>query len=269
MKTIFTSCLLTILTVVLYVPLQSQTRSLPVSVTCRKSFFQGSYVLQIQNSSLEDLTLWLQAKGKVTPFVLRAGKMEEFGWVQGYKFDANNLFLIGGSGFDTIKQVMPNVELSPWRIGFSKEGGLALSLSESFLQDRLPKYLKLPIREKPTNYLEMSLEETPRILLHEGSERVYTDAIFKVSLFSGKVRIPIVAGASFIPAYAASTGEVTASEIKVENIDIRFPSTDLSALPREWPEEATRFINKIIPVVFGKYVLHRIEKDWLLRKSVV
>lgn len=113
---------------------QSQARPLLIAVTCRKSFFEGSYVLQIRNSSNEKLNLWLQAKGNISSFLLSAGKMVEFGWAQGYRFDANNLFLIGGSGFDTIRQVMPNIELSPRRIGFSKDGGLAFSLSESFLQ---------------------------------------------------------------------------------------------------------------------------------------
>src|SRR5208283_593616 len=96
--------------------LQSQTKPLPITVRCRESTFEGSYVLQIQNSSNEKLDLWLQAKGKISPFLLPAGKMVEFGWAQGYKFDSNNLFLIGGNGYDTTKGLMPNVELSPIRI---------------------------------------------------------------------------------------------------------------------------------------------------------
>lgn len=222
MKSLYAFSLLTIIAVFPTEFLNSQTKSLPISVTCRKSFLQGSYVLQIQNSSNEDLDLWLEAKGKTTSFVLPAGKMKEFGWAQGYKFDAKNLFLIGGTGYDPINKRMPEDELSPWRIGFSKEGGLALSLSQSFLQDRLPKYLQLPIMEKPTNYLEVSLNQIPMIILKEGSDRIYTDATFEGSLSSGRVRLSIVASASFIPSYASATGEVTASQIKSRILTSRF-----------------------------------------------
>ena len=242
---------------------QSQTNPLPIAVTCRKSLLQGSYVLQIQNSSKEQLSLWLQAKGKVTPFVLPGGKMKEFGWAQGYRFDANNLFLIGGAGYDTIRQVMPNVELSPWRIGFSKEGGIAVSLSQSFLQKRLPKYLQLPITEKASNVLQIALNEVPQIVLKEGSDRIYSDATLEGSLLSGRLRFPLVASVSFIPAYASSTGEITASQIKIENIDVKIPNSDVSLLPKDWLDQATRIVNNMLPVLFAQYVIYKLEKNWI------
>jgi len=265
MNTIYIYFLLAILTIFPVEALQSQTRPLPLAVTCRKSLLEGSYVLQIQNSSKEDLDLWLQAKGKVTPFVLPAGKMKEFGWAQGYRFDANNLFLIGGNGYDTLRQVMPNVELSPWRIGFSTEGGLALSFSQAFLQARLPKYLELPVKQKASNVLEISLNQVPQIILKEGSDRIYSDAVLEASFFSGKVRLPIVAGVSFVPSYNAGTGELTASQIKIENIALKFPHSDLDIIPKDWTEQATQVVNKMLPVVFAKYVLYKLEKNWILK----
>ena len=263
MKFFYTLSLFTIIAVFPTDSLSSQIKTPPISVSSRKSFLQGSYVLQIQNSSNEDLDLWLQAKGKTTQFALSAGKMKEFGWAQGYKFDANNAFLIGGKGYNPISKRMPENELSPWRIGFSKEGGLSLSLSQSFLQNRLPKYLDLPIKEKPTRYLEISLSIIPKIILNEGSDRIYTDATLKGSLFSGKARFPIVASASFIPSYVPASGEVTATEIRIENIDVKIPNTDMSIFPKEWLDETNRFVNNIMPALFSKYVIYKIEKKWI------
>ncbi len=258
MKTASIILLLAIISLFVNDSLRSQTKPLPIIVTCRESTFKGSYVLQIQNSSNEKLNLWLHAKGKTSPFLLPSGKMVEFGWAQGYKFDANNLFLIGGSGYDTIKQVMPNVELSPWRIGFSKDGGLAISLSQSFLQKELPKYLKLPIKESASTAVEIELNQMPQIVLKEESDRIYSKAILQASLLSGKLHLPIVAEVSFIPSYIPDNGQIIASQIKIENID-------MSVLPKEWLDDATQIVNKILPILFAKYVVYQLEKNWQLK----
>lgn len=241
--------------------LQSQTKPIPITVTCRESTFKGSYVLQIQSMSNDKLNLWLQAKGKTSQFLLPAGKVMEFGWAQGYKFDANNLFLVGSSGFDTIKQVMPNVELSPWRIGFA-DGGLALSLSQSFMQTRLPKYLELPVKENLSNILEVALNQVPQIILKEGSERIYANANLEASITSLNLHVPIVASVSFVPSYVVSTGQIIASQITVENID-------MNVLPKEWIDETTKIVNKVLPALFAKYVFYQLEHKWLLKVAKV
>jgi hypothetical protein len=234
--------------------LQSQQRPLPVGVTCREAILSRSYVLQIQNSSNQALDLWMQAKGKISSFLLPAGKMVKFGWAQGYHFDANNLFLIGASGYDTIKQVMPNTELSLWRIDFPNDGGLALSLSQSFLQNQLSKYLGLPIKENVSGVLEIALSQAPEIVLTEGSEKIYADAILQASLLSNKLHFPIAAKVSFIPLYSPGNGRITASQIAVENIDV-------NALPREWLDVATQIVNKMLPALFAKVVIYQLDKS--------
>ncbi len=256
-KIVSISSILTIFTIFACDTLQSQTKPIPITVTCRESLLKGSYVLQIQNTFNEKLDLWLQSKDKISPFSLPAGKMIEFGWAQGYRFDANNLFLIGGSGYDTIIQVMPNIELSPWRIDFSDDG-LALSLSQSFLQTRLPKYLELPIKEKYKTFFEIEINQMPQIILKEGSDRIYTNAILQATLFSSNLRVPIVANVSFVPLYIPSTGQICASQIKIENIN-------MNVLPKEWIDGATQIVNKLLPVLFAKYVIYQLEKNWLLK----
>ena len=267
MKSIFTFALLTIIAIFPTDFLNSQTKPLPIAVTCRKSFLQGSYVLQIQNSSNERLHLWLQAKGSVTGFELHAGKIEEFGWAQGYRFDANNLFVIGGEGYDTLRQRMPNVELNPFKVDFSNDGGLLISLSQSYLQDRLPKLIKLPIIQKASNVFEISLNQIPQIILKEGSERIFSDATLQACVLSGKLRFPLAATVSFMPSYSPSTGEIVATQIKVENIDLNIPNSNIGILPPDWREQATQTINNILPALFDKFVLYKIEKKWL--KNIV
>jgi hypothetical protein len=233
--------------------LQAQTRPLPVAVTYRKAILSRSYVVQIRNSSNETLSLWIEAKGKTSPFVLRAGRIVEFGWAQGYHFDANNLFRIGGTRYDTREYVMPDVELSPWRITFANDAGLALSLSQSYLQGELPKFLELPVEENVSHVLEIALNQVPEIALKEGSDRIYANAILQASIFSGKVHVPITADVSFVPFYTSANGQITASQIKVENIEIK-------GLPKEWVNSATQIVNKILPAVFAKFVIYRLDK---------
>ena len=169
--------LLVVLTFFANDTLQSQGKTIPVKVSYRKAILTRSYVLQIQNISNETLNLWLQAKGKISTFNLPPGKRINFGWVQGYHFDANNLFLIGGNGYDTLRYVMPNVELSPWRVTFPKGGGLALSFSQSFLQDQLAKRLKLPMTINSSRFLRISIDQTPNIVLKEGTDRIYLNVV--------------------------------------------------------------------------------------------
>jgi hypothetical protein len=236
--------------------LQSQTKPIPVVVTFRKSLLGGSYVLQLQNTSNEQLNLWLDAREKIFTFLIPAGKMKEIGWAQGFRFDANDLFFIGADGYDTIRQAMPNTELSSCRISFSKDGSLTINLSQSFLQDLLPKFLELPIKETYSNVLEVAINDIPQIILRDRSDRIYANVAIQVTLFSGKVHIPINTNCSFVPFYIPSNGMLGASQIKVENIDI-------NALPKEWLEEVTNIINKLLPIWFSKLEIYKLDKTTL------
>jgi hypothetical protein len=267
LKTIHTLLTLLLCQTCFFGSLRPQDKLIPVSVTCRKSLLQGSYVLQIKNTSNTPLQLWLQAKGRTTNFLLPAGKTEEFGWAQGYRFDARNLFLMGGEGYDSLRQRMPDVELNPVKVDLSREGGLSVSLAQSYLQDHLPKYVRLPIRAIPSGSLEFSLEEFPEIILNDGSERVFTYAIIQTSLLSGKVCVPLKVGVSFIPSYTPSTGEVIASQIQVENIDVNVPGSNIGLLPADWREQATKTLNGFLPMVFSQFVIYKVEKEWLINDN--
>jgi hypothetical protein len=213
-----------------------------------------SYVLQIQNSSDGTLDLCLQAKGKASSFQLLAHKIVEFGWAQGYRFDANNVFLISATGYDTVKQVMPNTELAPWRIDFPDDGGVALSLSQYLLQGQLPKYLGLPVKQNVSNVLQISLNQSPKIILTEGSEKIYANAILEATFLSGKLSVPIVAMVSFVPLYVPANGQLVASQIEVNNIEV-------NALPKEWLDATTQVVNNLLSALFARVVIYQLDKS--------
>jgi hypothetical protein len=126
------------------------------------------------------------------------------------------------------------------------------------LQDRLPKYLKLPIKENGSTVLEIELNQMPQILLKEGSGRIYANAILQASLFFAKLPGSIVANISFVPFFNSATGQLGVSQISVENID-------MNILPKKWLDEATRIVNKMLPELFAKYIIYQFEKNWLLK----
>lgn len=37
----------------------------------------------------------------------------------------------------------------------------------------------------------------------------------------------------------------------------------MSVFPKEWLDEAKRFVNNIMPILFSRYVIYKIEKEWL------
>ncbi len=233
--------------------LQAQTKPLPVSIAARKSLWGKSYVLQLTNLSREQLTVVLLAKEKTASFAIPAGQKKDIGWAQGFSFDANNHFAVTADGFDTIKQVMPSTELAPWKLTFTEDRGLAISLSKSLLQQELPKNLGLPIKQKASNVFEISLSDSPVLDLREGSNRIYADATLHASIL-GKVKFPVLAKVSFVPSYSGSTRQLIASEILVDQIDVKL-------LPAEWTEVARQIVNEIIRASFSKVVLYELDRS--------
>lgn len=234
---------------------QVQTKPLPVEVTCRKSLMGGSYVLQIGNTSSSQLEIWLDAREKYSTFLIPAGKFKEIGWAQGFRFDANDVFFIGADGYDTLRKAMPSAELSSFRLGFSKEGALTINLSQSFLQDQLSKCLKLPIKQN-SKILNVEISEIPQIILRDRSDRIYANAKLQTTSFSGKVHIPINVTISFVPSYIPKTGEIIASQINIDDINI-------NGFPKEWLTEVTSIINQLIPVWFSNVQIYHLDKTIL------
>ena len=250
--------LLTILSLFAQDSSQTQKRHLPVAVTYRKALLTRSYVLQIQNSSNEGLNLWLQAKGKISQFLLPVGKTREFGWAQGYHFDANNLFRIGGDGYDTIISVMPNIELAPWRFSFPRDGGLGLSFSQSYIQEKLVGALKLPLKIDSSSIVQMSVKPAPQIIFREGSDKIYANVFLEASLVNGNLQFPIVTSASFIVYYDAVDRQLGVSQIKLENIDVK-------GFPKEYLDGANQIVNRAVTLLFSNKVILQLEDSWVLK----
>jgi hypothetical protein len=236
--------------------MQSQTKPLPLVVTYRKSFTGGSYVLQLQNTSPEQVSIWLDAREKIATYLIPAGKMKEIGWAQGFRFDDNDNFFIGGDGYDTLRQTMPNTGLSAYRISFSKDGSLTINLSQSYIQGLLPKYLELPVKQTHSNIFEVAITDLPQIILKDRSDRIYANVLVHLALFSGKIKIPMNTSLSFVPLFDPTKGNISASQIKVENIEI-------NAVPKEWLDDVTRIINQLIPIWFSKLELAQLDKTTL------
>lgn len=209
--------------------------------------------MQLQNISTEQLNIWLDAREKIATYLIPAGKMKEIGWVQGFRFDDNDNFFIGGSGYDTIRQTMPNTGLSACRISFLKDGSLTINLSQSYIQGLLPKFLELPIKRTYSNNLEVAITDLPQIILKDRSDRIYANILIHVTLFSGKINIPMNVILSFVPFYVPTKGSLGASQIKVENIEI-------NAVPKEWLEEVTNIINQLLPIWFSKLEIAQLDK---------
>ena len=235
---------------------QLQTQQLPVVVTCRKSFFGGSYVLQIQNTSASQLKIWLEAREKIAAFLIPVGRMIEIGWVQGFRFDEGEAFFIGADGYVTLRETMPSTGLSAIRIGFLQDGSLTLNLSQSFIQNQLSKYFKLPMIQNYPRIVELEINEMPQIILRDGSNRIYANVVLQSLTFSGKVRIPINVIVSFVSYYIASTGIIAASQINVDNINI-------NELPQQWFTQITNIINQLIPIWFSNVQLFQLDRTTL------
>jgi hypothetical protein len=233
--------------------LLAQLKPLPISISVRKSLWGKSYVLQVANASTSELTIVLLAKEKSALFDISAGKTKDIGWAQGFSFDANNHFAITAAGYDTVKQTMPREELSPWKLTFTDDRGLALSLSKNFLQAELSKNLGLPIKQKVSNIFEISLNDPPVLNFKEGSNRVFADASLQAYAFSGKLKFPLFAKFSFVPSYSPSTRQLLASEIQVDEIDVKL-------LPAEWTDVTKQIFNNMISTVISRVVLYRLDQ---------
>jgi hypothetical protein len=254
MKTVSIFYLLAVIILFANDSLQSQNKPLPVALTIRNAFNNRSYVLQIRNSSDRALNLWLQAKGIRSSFLLPAGKLVEYGWAQGYHFDANNTFFIGEDGYDTIKNVMPNIELSPWRLQHRKEGGFELSFSKYYIQKQAENF-KLPIKQTFSS-IEIEINQLPQIELKDGSNKMYAHCILEASVAGRKIPFPITTTLSFIPEYVPATGQLVAFQIQIENVDN-------GIFPQQYVDDATKLVNAFLPAFFSNYVLYTVDKTLL------
>jgi len=235
---------------------QSETKPLPVQVTVRKSLLGGSYVLQIKNTSSLPLEIWLEAREKYATFNIPADKMKEIGWAQGFRFDANDVFVIGSNGYDIIRQTMPSNELSEFRVDYSNNEGLTVNLSQSYLQKQISKSSKLPINKNYHKIIEIELNEIPQIILKDGSDKIHANVRLQTKTFSGKVKIPINASISFMPYYNSSTGELLASQINVDDMNI-------NSLPNNIFSDVTNIMNSLLPIWFSEMRIFQIDNTTL------
>ncbi len=235
---------------------QSQSKKLPIEVTCRKSFLGGSYVLQIKNTSTAPLNIWLTAREKYAEYTILPASIKDIGWVQGFRFDENDVFFIGSDGYDTLKQVMPSTGLHDIRIDFADNGALTVNLSQTELQKVANKYLKVPFKQSYPNFADFEITEVPQILLKNGSNKIYLNAVIHVVIFSGKVNIPVNIAGSFIPYYIPSTGAVMSSQLTLENINI-------SNLSGEVFDKVKSIVNELVPIWFSNLQLYKVNNTIL------
>ncbi len=255
-KIIFIFSVVVIITSISNSSAQPQTKALPVQVAYRKSLLGGSYVLQIKNASSEPLEIWIESREKCATFNITADKIKEIGWAQGFRFDENDVFVIGSNGYDIIRKTMPSNELSDIRLDFSNNGGFTLNLSQSFLQKQIAKSLKLPINKKYQNIIEIELNEVPQLILKEGSDKIHANVRLKTITFSGKVIIPVNASISFMPYYNSTTGEIFASQINVDDMNI-------NGLPNNIFSDVTSIINGLLPRWLSEMRIFQIDKTTL------
>ena len=171
-----------------------------------------------------------------------------------YHFDANNVFLVGSVGYDTLMGIMPNLELSPMRIEYQKKGGFLLSFSQSYVQDRA-EHLNYHLK-KSFSSVQVEISQVPQIELRQGANRMYAHCILQTSIAGVKYTASIPATLSFIPNFVQQTGELVASDMQVEK-----PENGI--LPPEYVDPCIGAINVLLPEVFANYVLYTVPKSQL------
>lgn len=233
----------------------AQSKQIPLNISIRKSFFGGSYVLQVKNDTSVTLALWVEAKEKRYEFVVEPGRTKDIGWAQGLRFDANDLFCISGNGFDTLCQTMPWDELSPLRISFSLNRGLVLNLSQSYVQRLVPQRVSLPIRRKYGSIMEVSVTEYPQIVLQDGSNKIFSKIVFHTRWFSSNIELPLNVTVSFVPQYEPSKGVLFGSQVNIDEMGMLL-------IPQETMNELRAIINQLVPDIYDRIEVFKLDKDY-------
>lgn len=235
---------------------QNLSKQLPLEVSFRKSFLGGSYVLQLKNTSDSLLNIWIDARDKKAFFKLRPNVMKSIGWAQGFRFDANDIFVIGADGYNIFKGTMPSEEINEFRIDFSKNGGVIISLSKSFIQKQISEQIKLPIKEKIPNIAQFEINQMPLIFFQDNSNKIYVKIDLQTFIFSGKIKLPVKIITSFVPNFNPSTGEVIASQSYIEELGIE-------NLPENLFKDLKNLMNEIILRLFSEIVVFKLDKTIL------
>jgi hypothetical protein len=229
---------------------------LPIKTGVRKSFLGGSYVLQVQNMSDNEITLWLEAKEKIDSYILQPRGFKDIGWAQGYRFEANDAFFLWADGCDTIRQMMPIDELSPWKIRFTENGGLSLNLSQSYVQNCLRTEVKMPIEQSYSNVVHVAIDNIPQVIFRDGSNRIFADIPVTTKWFRASAKVVIKTTVSFIPIYEPSSGKVLATDLQINNIDINL-------VPKEWLNSFKDVVNQLLVTLFKPVVIFQIDNSLL------
>lgn len=236
--------------------LSSQIKPLPIKTNVRKSFFGGSYVLQVHNTSDNEITLWLGAKEKTESYMLQTGESKDIGWAQGFRFEANDAYFLWADRCDTIRQMMPSDELSQWRLQFTERGGFVLNLSQSYVQNRLQEEVKIPFEQSYSNNLCVAIENYPQVIFRDGSNRIFAEVPITTKWFRTSPKVLIKTTISFVPIYEPSSGKVFATDLQINNIDINL-------VPKEWLSNFKDIINQLLVVLFKPFVIFQLDKSIL------
>ena len=82
--------------------------AMPVTVSFRKSALGEGHVAVIKNESERDIAVWLrhqkaEGEAKEGIVILDAGDSDEYGWIEGWKFQPGDRLLVQESGHKSIK----------------------------------------------------------------------------------------------------------------------------------------------------------------------
>jgi len=210
----------------------------------------------VQNTSDNEILLWVEAKEKIDNFKLQPHGSKDIGWAQVFRFDANDAVFLWSEGYDTLRLMMPGNELSPWRLRFAKEGGLLLSLSQSFIQDRVQKEIKPPIEQSYSNIVRASVTEVPQIILRDGSNRIYAEVPITTYWFNTSMKVIVKTRVSFVPEYQQSDGKFFATNLQLDDVNI-----DL--VPQQWLSDLKSLINQLLIRIFKPVEIFQLDKSLL------
>ncbi len=85
----------------------------PVQCSRRDAALASGFVVEIENTSDQTISLWIESGDQRDSFSLGPGETETFGWLKGYQFGENSSFAIGGEGFSTKRYAVSELKAAP------------------------------------------------------------------------------------------------------------------------------------------------------------
>ena len=85
----------------------------PIECSRREAALASGFVVEIENTSEQTISLWIESGDQRDSFSLGPGETETFGWLKGYQFGENSSFAVGGEGFSTKRYSLSELPATP------------------------------------------------------------------------------------------------------------------------------------------------------------